>query len=105
MKNLVYTMFITNNHASFRLWWKEHIVKYQEVSKYYVHDCTVLFRNWLECLESFVKFDSSFFDKCGILPEMFNFRNLKFEKYFIFNFKRRELLSLIKSKSDINQIQ
>ena len=105
MKNLVYTMFITNNHASFRLWWKEHIVKYQEVSKYYVHDCTVLFRDWLECLESFVKFDSSFFDKCGILPEMFNFRNLKFEKYFIFNFKRRELLSLIKSKSDINQIQ
>ena len=105
MKNFVYTMFITNNHASFRLWWKEHIVKYQEVSKYYVHDCTVLFRDWLECLESFVKFDSSFFDKCGILPEMFNFRNLKFEKYFIFNFKRRELLSLIKSKSDINQIQ
>ena len=34
---------------------------------------------------------------------MFNFRNLKFGKYFIINFKRRELLSLI--KSDINQIQ
>ena len=103
MKKLLYTMFITKNHASFRLWWKGHFVKYQEVSKYYVHDCTVLFRDWLECLESFVKLDSSFFNKSGILPEMFNFRNLKFGKYFIINFKRRELLSLI--KSDINQIQ
>ena len=63
MKKLLYTMFINKNHASFRLWWKEHFVKYQEVlyKKYYVHDCTVLFRDWLECLESFVKLDSSFF--------------------------------------------
>ena len=63
MKKLLYTMFIAKNHAPFRLWWKEHFVKYQEVlyKKYYVHDCTVLFRDWLECLESFVKLDSSFF--------------------------------------------
>ena len=32
-------------------------------------------------------------DKCRILSEMFNFSNLKFGKYFIINFKRRELLS------------
>ena len=39
MRQFLYSMCITNNHASFRLWWKENLVKYQEVSKYYVHDC------------------------------------------------------------------
>ena len=32
-------MFITNNHALLHLWWKEILVKFQEVFKYYVHDC------------------------------------------------------------------
>ena len=27
-------MFSTNNHASFHLWWKENLVKYQKISKY-----------------------------------------------------------------------
>ena len=31
-------MFITNNYASFHVWWKENLVKYQKVSKYYDHD-------------------------------------------------------------------
>ena len=39
MGQLVYTMFITNNNALIQLWWKENSVKYQKVSKYYVHDC------------------------------------------------------------------
>ena len=39
VRQLVHTMFITNNHASFHLWWKENLVKYQKVSKYYVHHC------------------------------------------------------------------
>ena len=30
MRQLVYTMFITNNHAPFHLWWKENLVKYQK---------------------------------------------------------------------------
>ena len=30
-------MFITNNHASFHLWWEEHLLKYQKVSKYCDH--------------------------------------------------------------------
>ena len=34
-------MFITNNHASFRLWWKENLVKLQKVSKYYENDCSI----------------------------------------------------------------
>ena len=36
---LVYTMFISNNRASFHLWWKENLVKHQKVSKYYENDC------------------------------------------------------------------
>ena len=31
----LYTMFISNNRASFHLWWKENLVKHQKVSKYY----------------------------------------------------------------------
>ena len=36
---LVYTIFITNNHTSFRFWWKEKLVKYQKSSGYGIHDC------------------------------------------------------------------
>ena len=39
MRQLVYTMFITNNRSSFHLWWKEILVKCQKVSKCYEHDC------------------------------------------------------------------
>ena len=37
MKQLVYTIFITNNHAPFHLWPKKNFVKYKEVSKYFGH--------------------------------------------------------------------
>ena len=39
MAQLVYTMFITNNRASFHLW-KENLIKQQQVSKYYDHGCS-----------------------------------------------------------------
>ena len=32
-------MFMTNNHASFQLRWKENLLTYQNVSKYYEHRC------------------------------------------------------------------
>ena len=35
MRQLVYTMFISNNRASSHLLWKENLVKHQKVSKYY----------------------------------------------------------------------
>ena len=35
---LVYTMFIVHNHASFHLWWKENLLTHQKVSKYYEND-------------------------------------------------------------------
>ena len=39
MRQLVYTMFITSNHASFNLSGKENLVKHQKVSKHYENDC------------------------------------------------------------------
>ena len=39
VRQLVYTMFISNNGASFQLWWKENLVKHRKVSKYYETDC------------------------------------------------------------------
>ena len=38
MRQLVHTVFVSNNRASFHLWWKENLVKHQEVSKYYEND-------------------------------------------------------------------
>ena len=39
VRQLVYTIFITNNYNSFHLWWKENLVKHQIVWKYYDQDC------------------------------------------------------------------
>ena len=39
VRQKVDTMFISNNLTSFHLWWKENLVKYQKVSKYYENDC------------------------------------------------------------------
>ena len=39
MKQLVYTMFISNNRPSFHLWWKKNLVKHWKVSKYYETNC------------------------------------------------------------------
>ena len=35
-------MFVSNNQASFHLWWKEKLVKHQNVSKYYENDSSSL---------------------------------------------------------------
>ena len=40
MRQLVYTMLITNNHDSFHFWWHENFVKHQNVSQYYDQDCS-----------------------------------------------------------------
>ena len=32
-------MFKSNNRPSFHLWWKENLVKHQQVSKYYANYC------------------------------------------------------------------
>ena len=43
MRQLVYTMFITNNYISLHLWWKENLVIQQNISKYYEHSCRIQF--------------------------------------------------------------
>ena len=39
MRQLIYTMFITNNRASFLLWWVENLAKHQKISKYCGNGC------------------------------------------------------------------
>ena len=39
MRQLVYTMYISNNRPRFHLWWNENLIKHQKVSKYYESDC------------------------------------------------------------------
>ena len=39
MRQLVHTMFISNNRPLFHLWWNENLVKHPKVSKYYETDC------------------------------------------------------------------
>ena len=45
MRQLVYIIYIRNNRTSFHLWWKENLVKYRKVSKYYETDCSSNFHN------------------------------------------------------------
>ena len=49
MSQLVYTMFVTNNHTSFHLWWKKNLFNHQNVPKCYENNCrlhTILGRMW-----------------------------------------------------------
>lgn len=39
MRQIIYTMLINDNHISFHLWQNKNLVKYQDASKYYDHDC------------------------------------------------------------------
>ena len=38
LRHVLYTMFLSNNRASFQLWWKESLVKHQKVSKDHATD-------------------------------------------------------------------
>ena len=40
MRQLVYAVYIGNNHASLHFWCKENLAKHQKVSKYYENDCS-----------------------------------------------------------------
>ena len=43
VRQLIYTMFISNNRASLHLWWKENLVKHQKLSKYFEIDFFQIF--------------------------------------------------------------
>ena len=42
MKQLVYTMLISNNHTSLGKWGNEYLVKHQKDSNYYENDCKLI---------------------------------------------------------------
>ena len=63
LSNILGTMSISNNHAFFHLWWKENLVKYQNVSKYYENYCRQILDlgkqfNLMIRLEKFLKTSS-----------------------------------------------
>ena len=51
-----YTMFITSNHTSFHLRWKENLLLYHNASKHYEHSCRSIYviYIWLDCLIIFI---------------------------------------------------
>ena len=60
-------MFITNNHTSFHLLWKENFVKYQKFSRYHAHDCNLLVMTLIDFIQPVPVTEKSiflqFFDK------------------------------------------
>ena len=80
MTQLVHTMFISNNHASFRFWCRENLVKYQKASKHYENDCglycyffrNIIFFGWaIDHFKELVHDDKLF-------PDKFNMFHIKF---------------------------
>ena len=63
-------MFISNNRASFHFWWKNNLIKLQEVSKHYENNCVLqkpffLFRHLRFSISFILSFDQSHnLDEC-----------------------------------------
>ena len=68
-------MFISNNWASFHLWWKEILVKHVKVSKYFENDCRLLVKNHkVERVKS-VKFFGVFVDENLFVDEKLSWKD------------------------------
>ena len=50
MRQLVFTNIITNNNIPFHFWRKKNLIKHQEVSKYYDHDCLYFLLHFMSLL-------------------------------------------------------
>ena len=48
VRQQLYTTFISKNHTSFHLRWKENLLKHLNVSKYYDNDCSLISNSNLE---------------------------------------------------------
>ena len=70
--------FITHSHASFHLRWKENLLNYQKVAKYYEHDC----------LQNFIILFISF------LTALIVENSLLFAEIFFVFLKKRPILNL-----------
>ena len=100
MRQLAYTMFIINNHASLLLWWKENVVKYQKVSKHYVRDClqsNLLLFMFLSTAPN-VKKQSYFGWNLLCFSKKWPVPNLKVSRYRIWNSLKR-LVKQLSSKT------
>ena len=71
MRQLVYTLFITNNHDSFHLWWKENLVKHQKVLKYYGQDCRFHYTSCKVKSVSIRSFSGPYFPAFGLNSERY----------------------------------
>ena len=66
MRELVYTILISNNRPSFHLWWNESLGKLQQVSKYAQKDCLLIFLLLLMSL-----LETKFFKSSHILGKIY----------------------------------
>ena len=46
VEQLIYTMFIINNHASFHMWWKEYLVKHHNIKSRNIMTMIVAMLGW-----------------------------------------------------------
>ena len=101
MRQLVHTMFLSNNGPSFHLWWKENLVKHWEVSKYYETDCRLksfLLSNTLYVTLTFEEIFHLFLIS-KIWISLAKWLTIKFMKLFLIfrkknNFKRLHKISI-----------
>ena len=84
-------MSITNNHASLHLWWKENLLIYQNVSKYYEHGCLQIFLSlFTSLLTALIVKNSSYFGwNLLYLSKKYCILNLKGFQYQIWTSMKR----------------
>ena len=101
MRPFLYTMFLSNNRASFHLWWKENLLKHQKVSEYCESGCRLhVFIFWeCCCLLDFYKM----FMKLSNLLCM-NFEILKTSDLYRFKVFSEQESSTLRSKCIISFI-
>ena len=89
MRQLVYTVFITNNNNSLHLRWKENFIRHQKVSKYYGQDCRCECKNLIDkgiCGKGFIWNPSNCeceCDKSCDVGEYLDYANCKCRKKLI----------------------
>ena len=97
MRQFVYSMFVVNNRASFRLCWTENLVKHQKVSNF-LH-----FRKWDAIKKTSSKIflssknekkihSDTFSERCYLYLGKQNFLASRLKEFLIFSQKKRFLL-------------
>ena len=91
VRQLVYTLFISDNYKSFHLWWREDLVKHQKVSKYYETDCIFILTQYItKCLRYSWKRDM-FIQKFRNREAKAQKKILFFQKGFVYYYRKQTL--------------